>query len=400
MRSARGSGSVRQRRPGVWEVRVALGPDPVSGRSRRRSITVHGDADDAAARARWADAAGLLRLDPRLRPAITVDELLAQWLAADHGWRPATRTGYRSTVGFLRRDRLATRRATDVSPSVLRAACGAWRAAGVPEPTVCARVRVLRSALGHAYAEGIIDRFPLAGTRGPRQAGARLHAPVDSIRAIIRQATADVAAASDAHDGTPASGRRLHRAQQVLLLVRLAADTGARRGELACLQVDDLDGDVLTIARAASCEVVGPTKTGRIRRITLGATTAELWRSSVASWQRGEWRAGRTTTGTVLPVSSSFGPWLFSHRPGHGTRLTTSCAGHWFADLAHRAGHGDVTLHRLRHTVATVLVAQGDVLQAQQRLGHRDASTTLRIYSHALPLTDADAAAKLDRLYR
>ena len=28
----------------------------------------------------------------------------------------------------------------------------------------------------------------------------------------------------------------------------------------------------------------------------------------------------------------------------------------------------------------------------------RDASTTLRIYSHALPLTDADAA--LDQLYR
>ena len=94
MRSARGGGSVRQRRPGVWEVRVALGADPVSGLSRRRSVTIHGDADDAAAaRARWADAAGLLRLDPRLRPAITVDELLAQWLATEHGWRPATRAG-------------------------------------------------------------------------------------------------------------------------------------------------------------------------------------------------------------------------------------------------------------------------------------------------------------------
>jgi len=43
---------------------------------------------------------------------------------------------------------------------------------------------------------------------------------------------------------------------------------------------------------------------------------------------------------------------------------------------------------------------QGDILQAQQRLGHRDASTTLRIYSHALPLTDSDAAARLDELYR
>ena len=36
---------------------------------------------------------------------------------------------------------------------------------------------------------------------------------------------------------------------------------------------------------------------------------------------------------------------------------------------------------------------------AQTRLGHRDASTTLRIYAHAMPLIDADAARTLDRLY-
>ena len=59
-----------------------------------------------------------------------------------------------------------------------------------------------------------------------------------------------------------------------------------------------------------------------------------------------------------------------------------------------------MTLHRLRHTVATTLVSQGNILQAQYRLGHRDAATTLRIYSHVLPLTDADAAATLDRLYQ
>ena len=83
----------------------------------------------------------------------------------------------------------------------------------------------------------------------------------------------------------------------------------------------------------------------------------------------------------------------------HSTRLTTSCAGHWFAALAERAHHPDVTLHRLRHTVATVLVGQGDILQAQHRLGHRDAATTLRIYSHAMPLTDSDVAQALDGLF-
>jgi integrase len=238
--------------------------------------------------------------------------------------------------------------------------------------------------------------------RGPAAGSTRLHAPVDSVRAILRTAADDVMTARDhlLRLGLDDPCRRravreLHKAEQVLLLARLAADSGARRGELAALQIGDLDGDVLTISRGTSHEVVGPTKTGRIRRLTLGRATADLWHSSVASWHAppsGQAPAGFRPAG--------FGPWLFSRSAEHDIRLTTSCAGHWFADLAHRAGHSDVTLHRLRHTVATVLVGQGDILQAQQRLGHRDASTTLRIYSHALPLTDSDAAASLDRLNR
>ena len=118
-----------------------------------------------------------------------------------------------------------------------------------------------------------------------------------------------------------------------------------RRGELAALQITDLDGDVLTIARGTSNEVVGPTKTGRLRRLTLGPTTAALWRHTVAHWRQ---RAGQ---------GQRFGPWLFSSRADHTTRLTTSCLAHWFAELCTNAGHSDVTLHRLRHTVATILVS-------------------------------------------
>jgi integrase len=376
---------LRERRPGVWEVRVALGPDPVDGRSQRRSLTVHGDQEAAvAARRRWAEQAALQRVRRGLRPGATVEDLLATWLAADHRWRPSTLSGYRSVVRFLTGDQLSARRAAHLSPVVLRAACARWRQQGWPEPTIAGRVRCLRSAVRWAYAERILHCDPLDGMRGPSPSGVRMHAPVEAVRELIAHAESDVSAAD--------SAAGLHRAQQVLLLVRLAADCGARRGELAALRVDDLDGDVLTIARGTSCEVVGPTKTSRIRRVTLGAGTARLWRSTVRTWRERAAATGASGTG-------GFGPWLFSAHPGHAARLTTSCLGHWFADLAHHAGHGDITLHRLRHTVATVLVGHGDLLQAQYRLGHRDASTTLRIYSHVLPLTDAQAAATFDQLY-
>ena len=46
-RGPRGGGTQRERRPGVWEVRIPLGPDPLTGRTRHRSATVHGTSDDA-----------------------------------------------------------------------------------------------------------------------------------------------------------------------------------------------------------------------------------------------------------------------------------------------------------------------------------------------------------------
>jgi integrase len=70
--------------------------------------------------------------------------------------------------------------------------------------------------------------------------------------------------------------------------------------------------------------------------------------------------------------------------------------GHRFSRLRDDARVPGAGLHRLRHNVATFLVARGDILQAQARLGHRDAATTLREYAYALPLTDTDAADALD----
>ncbi|WP_165443557.1 site-specific integrase [Olsenella sp. Marseille-P4559] len=52
------------------------------------------------------------------------------------------------------------------------------------------------------------------------------------------------------------------------------------------------------------------------------------------------------------------------------------------------------TFHDLRHTHATWLLMSGVAVQeVSQRLGHGDAATTLRIYAHVLPGSDARAAA-------
>lgn len=382
-----GDGSLRERRPGVWEIRVVVGVDPVSGRSVQRSFVFHGQHEQAELRRQelaeqWAERWAIRRAAPFL----TVGELLERWIAAHHDWRPATWIGARSNVKALRADPLAERRVSTLTPEAVRAAMACWAATGASVAVVSGRFRVLRSAIGWAHVERIVDVNPLAGMRGPTRPGTRLHLAPDEVARLLQAAEEMVTAAWAGFDDSNPARARLHKAQKLRLLVRLAADSGARRGELAALQFGDLEGRVLSIERAVSAEQLGPTKTGRSRRLTLGRATVALWEESEATWQ------------AHLPAGCSLGEWLFSPELSHQRRLTAGALGHWFAELATEAGVPGASLHRLRHSVATFLVGRGELLRAQQRLGHRDPSTTLRNYAHALPLEDEEVADDIDEL--
>jgi integrase len=220
--------------------------------------------------------------------------------------------------------------------------------------------------------------------RGPPRPASRQHLRPEEVQRLLFGARRGVEKArADAFLSSRAAAR-LHQAEQVLLLVRLAADSGARRGELAALKFGDLDGRVLTIERGVSAGQLGPTKTGQVRRITLGRRTAQLWHTLAADWAAGP--------------EGGLGPWLFSGKSSHAQRVHTTTLNHWFRDLALAADVPGASLHRLRHSVATFLVGRGDLLKAQQRLGHREASTTLRNYAHALPLEDGEVADALEEL--
>ncbi len=71
-----------------------------------------------------------------------------------------------------------------------------------------------------------------------------------------------------------------------------------------------------------------------------------------------------------------------------------------FARLLDKAGLPPMRFHSLRHTAATLLMAQGvPVKVASELLGHADITTTLRTYSHVLPGMQQQAADAMDRLF-
>ena len=70
-----------------------------------------------------------------------------------------------------------------------------------------------------------------------------------------------------------------------------------------------------------------------------------------------------------------------------------------FHALLRAAGLPAVRFHDLRHTAATLLLAQGvDPRTIMETLGHSQISLTLNTYSHVLPTMQEDAAAKLDAI--
>ena len=59
----------------------------------------------------------------------------------------------------------------------------------------------------------------------------------------------------------------------------------------------------------------------------------------------------------------------------------------------------DLNLHSLRHTNASLLIAQGvDVRTVASLLGHAQASTTLDIYAHAFDKNKRKAQEKLGKV--
>lgn len=379
------AGSMRERSPGVWELRVYVGVE--GGRKRWVSRTHRGDArsaDVALARLVVAVADGEFA-----RPSVEVgdDPLVREWLEAwfareSPAWSPssvATARNHldRHIVPALGDRRLGELRRRDVEEWIV-----SLGEKGLAAATVHRVFGVLRSALEQAERWEVIARNPAAKARLPKVRYKERPVPT----------SADLVAALE-----------LARNPSERTLVWLAAATGARRGQLVALRWSDFDlvERVVTFHRAA-VKVPGgfalkEPKGGRPIRAALDDASCEV----VAGFRRHR-QTQALAAGVGRLASRSF---LFASDPA-GNRC-------WHPDQATKvwerirgarhpgegAGLGPlvlpqlegVRLHDLRHAHATLLIAAGvDRRTVAGRLGHAQVSTTDR-YTH--PVTDADRAA-------
>jgi integrase len=82
-----------------------------------------------------------------------------------------------------------------------------------------------------------------------------------------------------------------------------------------------------------------------------------------------------------------------------GAPLFPDSISQWFTKFIKRSGLPKVTVHSLRHTYASLMIAEGTPLVVvSHQLGHAQPSTTANIYAHVIKSAEAKAAQTFDKL--
>jgi integrase len=216
--------------------------------------------------------------------------------------------------------------------------------------TISASYRLLRADLKRALASRYISWDPTAAVQAPK-------ARSEEMRFLAPE---EVDRLAEAHP------------ERYRVLVYLLAYGGPRIGEAAALRVGDLDllRGRLTISRAAT-EVkgrleVGPTKTGKVRTISLPSFLRQMLASHLERFPSPD---GLVFTG-----------------PGGGPLRPNNFRKRVFYPATKAAGLAHLRVHDLRHTCAALLFAQGAPVKAvSDRLGHSNPTVTLNVYAHVIP---------------
>jgi integrase len=353
--------TIRERRRGVWEIRVFTGRDE-TGRPTQVSRTLKGTKRDAQR------LAASLESQPSTHAAgRTVAEVLNAWVEiCDATWAESSRRDQGSRVRSILADPIATMPVARLGVADVERWHARMRYMKVGEAAIRSRHAVLRAALAQAVRWEWISTNP-AGTarlRQPKQAP-RDGMTLDEVRAVIKTA----------RELDPAAG----------LALRLAAVAGLRRAELAALRWNDLNGSCLTIDK--SVEVVRTEERGKPElRVALTKTATRR--------QVGLDKETVAEIAALRQVREAISPFMFSvtSGPPNPDRI-----GWWWTRTRRLAGI-DIKwrLHDLRHWTATAGISKGhDIRTVAGRLGHSNPAMTMRVYAHVVEGADAALAESL-----
>jgi integrase len=373
---------VRRRGERSWEIKFDLGADPLTGKRRIRYVAFKGTkraAEIELARLVSQNAAGE-GVDPSKS---TVAEFLERW---ERDWAtanvgPKTLERYRQLlrlyvkphIGSARIQKLRAVHLNELYSALLRS--GGQDGAALSPRSVGHVHRVLHRALGHAATWGVVSQNVASLVAPPP-------VPDDEINILAEEQIGAILRHLE--------GRTLRPIVSFLL------GTGARRGEALAIRWGEVNfqKSVVRIERSleqtkGSLRVKSPkTKNGR-RSVTISPWLAAELRPHRARQDERRLALGMGRAPDESPV---FARWNGEFRSP--SRLSQDFAAA-MDDLKI-----DCTLHGLRHTHVSQLIAAGlDVLTISRRIGHASPAITLNVYGHLFANTDSRAAEIMEATF-
>lgn len=347
---------------GRWEASYR---DP-AGRERVKHHRTRTDAD------RWLTSVKneLNRgdyVDPRVGRS-PFSHWASEWLDTAAHLKPKTRVDYETMLRVHVLPVSADKSIAAIQPGDVRRFIADKVATGAAPGTVRGARKVLRLVLATAQAEGAIRSNPCDGVRVPAS-------PKADMVFLSAEQVEDLALAIGEGYGT---------------LIRLAAYTGMRAGEIGALRIGrvDLDASRLTIAESVTEVqghglIFGEPKTYERRSVTLPG----FLRDDLATHLR-----DRPTDPEAFVFTSPDGA-VLNHKNFYRRAFKPAVR---FAGLSDRT-----RFHDLRHTCAALCIALGAHPKAiQERLGHSSITVTLDRYGHLFPKLDETLTTRLDEMRR
>lgn len=372
-RQAYGSGSMTERGPGVWRLRVM-----VNGKQRQETFR----GTEAAARKRLRNLAPGEEKAGVASPVgdgRTFGDLLTKWLAhiKTRGRAPKTIDENRREIESRIRPRLGHIAISKLTAEDLDSAYSAWLEELSPS-SVHRHAAVISAALTQGVKWGWIDTSPATRASSPS---------ATTTRKLVTPTTQQVATlikAAQSDDPVMAAA------------IALAFVTGARRGELAALRWSDVDLHAGTVRIERSLTQVGrdlsekSTKTNRGRIVAIDARTmALLERHRV-------WQVSLSKQAESPLVADAY---LLSDNANGARPMQPSKITDRFTALREKVDMSSIRFHDLRHANVSEQLAAGiDPATVSARAGHASTRMTLDRYAHALPAGGTAAAEVLGAL--
>lgn len=374
-RRGHGEGGIYQRESdGKWCASVDLGW--VNGKRKRK--VVYGETRKEVAekiKALLRDHQQGVNIAPE---AQTVAQFLKRWLdeAVKHKNKGSTLDSYTRIVNLYLVPQIGKIRLDKLTAVNVQAMQNALLDAGLSTRTVQYARAVLRRALGQAVKWDLVPRNVVPLVDAPRVEKHKI-TPLDG-----EQARCLLAAAS---------GHRLEA------MYRVALSLGLRKGEVLGLRWVDIDWSGRKLRIAATVQRIAGQTTLTTPKTATSARTLLLPDVLIRVLRQHQERQKleREAMGEAWEEHGLVFP---SER---GTPLEPRNIVRSFKRLLKRAGLPETTrFHDLRHSCATLLIAQGVHLSViKEILGHSQISVTADIYGHVLPETQRSAVEGLGRIF-